>query len=159
MRKIDTLVCHHSASETGTVKTIDIEHRQRGWAGIGYHCVCYADGSLHQGRSDSAVGASVYGANAGKLAICLIGKLNEHPPTDAQLDALGHWLVVKGMAYDIRSDQVKGHGEVAIKNHGTLCPGKFLDMNRIRSWYHNCITEARAGKPVQSLAEYLKESE
>lgn len=159
MRKIDTLVLHHSASETGTVESIRREHLMRGFGDVGYHCICYRDGSLHQGRLDSRVGASVYGANTGKLAICLIGNLEEHPPTPAQLDALGHWLMTKGVAYNLRSDQVKGHGEAAIAHHGTLCPGRNLPLGRIRAWFHGNITLARAGKPVQSLAEHLKEGQ
>jgi N-acetylmuramoyl-L-alanine amidase len=154
MRKIDCLALHHSASETGTVESITAEHKQRGFATIGYHTLCLKDGSLHPGRPEAQIGASVYGANDGKLAICLIGDFTRHDPTPAQWDGLGHWLITKILEYNLRSDQVRGHREVSVKNHGTLCPGR-IPMKRIRAWCHVNIPRAKAGNPVGSLADYM----
>ena len=76
MRKINLIVVHCTATPEGrdvTVADIDKMHRAKGWKSIGYHYVIYRDGSVHQGRPVSEVGAHVYGHNANSIGICYVG--------------------------------------------------------------------------------------
>ena len=64
MRKINLIVVHCTATPDGrdvTVADIDKMHRAKGWKSIGYHYVIYRDGSVHEGRPVTEVGAHVYG--------------------------------------------------------------------------------------------------
>ena len=79
-RKIDKIIIHCSASREGqnvTVEQIDNMHRQRGFACIGYHYVIYIDGSIHEGRDISKIGAHTTGYNTGSIGICYIGGLDK----------------------------------------------------------------------------------
>lgn len=76
----DFIVVHCSATPEGkpfTAKDIDAWHRQRGWAGIGYHYVIHLDGSIEAGRPEDAVGAHVEGFNRNSLGVVYIGGLAE----------------------------------------------------------------------------------
>lgn len=159
MRKIGRLILHHTASDSGTVASIDKEHKEKGWIGIGYHTLILnahpgPDGHISQGRPDSQVGAAVKNRNAGNLYCCLVGKLHEHSATRKQLHALGHWLLKRGVQYNIKSQDILGHREWALPSNPTQCPG-LLPLDKIRKWYHDQIGPARRGEIVQSLAEYL----
>lgn len=146
MRAITQLVIHHSASPTGSVETITRDHVARGFETIGYHNVIgngrpLPDGHISAGRPHEKIGAGVFGANSGKLQVCLIGNFARTdegyagPPTEKQLDSLGHWILTNLKRYGIRSSEIYGHREVAIAGHGTLCPG-FGDktLREIRRW-------------------------
>ena len=50
--------------------------REKGWAGIGYHCVIPLDGSVEKGRDVSLPGAHVSGHNAKTIGICYIGGMD-----------------------------------------------------------------------------------
>ena len=80
-RKIDKIIIHCSASKEGvplTVEQIDKMHRARGFACIGYHFVIYLDGSIHEGRDISKVGAHTTGYNTGSIGICYVGGLDKN---------------------------------------------------------------------------------
>ncbi len=96
MRKINLIVVHCSATKEGvpvTVADITKWHKQRGFATIGYHYVVYADGTVHEGRPESQVGAHVSGYNSNSIGICYVGGLDKNGKskdtrTLAQKDAL-----------------------------------------------------------------------
>ncbi len=76
MRKINRIIVHCTATPAGrhvTVADIDRWHRQRGFAGIGYHYVIYLDGSVHEGRPVSRQGAHCSGYNATSIGVCYVG--------------------------------------------------------------------------------------
>lgn len=163
MREIDVVVIHHSAGPSGSVASIREEHRKRGWADIGYHEVIgngkgAPDGHIGKGRNHSEVGAGVFGANTGKLHVCLIGNFAagdagySGPPSAAQLDALGHWIMVNCKRYEVPTTNVRSHKEVALPGHGTLCPGfKDTTLVQIRRWAHMRL----AGLESASLSAWL----
>lgn len=158
MRRIDTLVIHHSATPRGDVESIRAAHRKRGYADIGYHDVIgngldLPDGHISTGRPHDQVGAGVFGANTGKLHVCLIGNFEEKPPTPAQLAALGHWLHTNLRRYKVAPAAVVGHREIALEGHGTLCPGRFMPLDRIRAW---CAAESSRKTPARDLATTLR---
>src|SRR4029077_329987 len=94
------VVLHHSANPTGSYGDIDKEHRKRlGWEGCGYHFVIgngtgSPDGQIEVARRWSEQKHGVHSRN-GKhpdvneygIGICLVGDLDEAPPTPRQIAA------------------------------------------------------------------------
>lgn len=163
MRAINCLVIHHSASKNDDVDSIRAGHKKRGFADIGYHNVIgngvkLPDGHISAARPHEKIGAGVFGANTGKLQVCLIGNFESTveghtgPPSEAQLNALGHWLHTNMRRYGVPAAQVKGHKEVSIPGHGTLCPGNRTPLNLIRAW---CAQERENEAPTVGLHAYL----
>lgn len=75
-RTIDEIIVHCSATPEGkdyTVEDIRRSHLARGFSDIGYHYVIYRDGSIHQGREESKIGAHCTGHNSHSIGICYIG--------------------------------------------------------------------------------------
>ncbi|SKB49310.1 N-acetylmuramoyl-L-alanine amidase [Sphingopyxis flava] len=78
MRKITDIVIHCSATPEGKdfgAASIDRWHKERGWAGIGYHYVVKRDGTIEPGRPLEKAGAHVAGHNANSVGIVYIGGL------------------------------------------------------------------------------------
>jgi len=144
------IVVHHSASDNDSPASIDRWHRQRGWDGLGYHFVIgngvhYPDGQLYVGdrwRSQThgahcKTGPGVYlnhkcpdnFFNDHGIGICLIGNLENHAPTPAQLDTLTRLIAALVRATTISPDAVYGHGEIT---HRTACPGGHCDLTTLR---------------------------
>ena len=75
-KTIDEIIVHCSATPEGkdyTVEDIKRSHLARGFSDIGYHYVIYRDGSIHQGREESKIGAHCTGHNSHSIGICYIG--------------------------------------------------------------------------------------
>lgn len=112
-------VIHHTASHDVSVKVIDRWHKERGWDCIGYHFVIRKDGSIESGRPLSKNGAH---ARTGKpysrnhyVGIALTGYDNF---TLKQTQSLIK-LILK-------------LGTKQIERHHESCPGKGLDIEKIR---------------------------
>lgn len=141
--KVDCLCIHHSATPAGNVEDFREEHKQRGFSDVGYHAVICngkggADGLVEPGRAEKYQGAGVYGANGGKLHVCLVGNFENTMPSVAQLRSLGNWLLNQMNRLDPAGHNIKisGHSEAAVKGHGTLCPGEWMRVRlpQIRTW-------------------------
>ena len=102
MRKITSIYIHHSASNWGDAKLIDLWHKERGFTGIGYHYVVlngfptaemYKNkifntelvGFIEKGRDIEKVGSHVTGHNKESIGICLIH--NDMPYIETQLES------------------------------------------------------------------------
>ena len=75
-RTINKIIVHCTAtrpSQACTVELIDQWHRERGFDCIGYHYVIYRDGSVHEGRALSKVGAHCTGQNSDSIGISYCG--------------------------------------------------------------------------------------
>lgn len=124
-RPVHTIIVHCAATPEGkdfTVADIRAWHRGRGWSDIGYHYVVYRDGSIHEGRPVSQVGAHVAGHNTGTIGVCYIGgvaadgKTAKDTRTTEQRASL-RWLVAE-LAKLHGADRIAGHREYAAK----ACP-------------------------------------
>lgn len=77
MRKIDTLVIHHTATPNERDETVAAIRRYhthiRGYSDIGYHAVITRDGVIHTGRPLEQVGAHVKGHNRGSIGVAMVG--------------------------------------------------------------------------------------
>lgn len=88
MRPIHLIVIHCSATRANRSYTVDDcrrDHRDRGYADIGYHYYIARDGEVHAGRPLSQVGAHARGFNKHSIGICYEGGLdNDGRPTDTR---------------------------------------------------------------------------
>ncbi len=124
-RTINKIIIHCTAtraSQDCTVQLIDQWHRQRGFDGIGYHYVIYRDGSVHEGRPLSKVGAHCTGQNSDSIGIAYCGGVAEDGTTpqdnrtDAQKATLKRLIAELRQAYG--NIPVYGHRDFATK----ACP-------------------------------------
>lgn len=142
LREWKFIVLHHSATEVGSVESIDAAHKQRKdadgnpWRGIGYHFVV----GNGRGMKDGEVSATFRwaeqceGAHAGDLqyntqgvGICLIGNFEMEPPTPAQLNSLQGLVVALRKGCQIDAKSVIRHTDIK----ATACPGKRFPMEKL----------------------------
>ncbi len=123
MKRLDTLIVHHSASRRSVTRDdIDSWHRAdpRNWASIGYHWVIEANGLIVPGRSLRSRGAHAGNRWNGRAwGVCVVGD-NTHADRKwraPQIRALRDLTVA--CATLVPGIWVKGHNEVK----ATLCPG------------------------------------
>lgn len=130
LKRIKLIVIHHSQRKIDSPKEIKKRHLARGFEDIGYHFLISKKGRLYQGRSEKFVGAHIYSNNKNSIGICLIGNFDQELPTKAQIKTLIKFLKNKIRNYDISVNNILGHRE--FPNVEKTCPGKFVDMNKIR---------------------------
>lgn len=135
MRTINKIIIHCSATPEGkdyTVEDIDRDHRKRGFAKIGYHYVIYRDGTIHQGRKESEVGAHARGYNANSIGVCYIGglardgKTTKDTRTQAQRDALVRLLRELVIRYP--DAEILGHRDLSPDKNGDgiVSPNEYI---------------------------------
>lgn len=114
------IVVHHSESSCETtVEDIDHWHKERGWAGIGYHFVIDCEGIVHDGRSLSIAGAHARGRNSDHIGICLIGRESF---SGAQQESLRSLIAQLAVTFPI----------VQIERHHERCPGPGIAVEQLR---------------------------
>ena len=136
------IVIHHTASEAGSIETINAAHLARKdkagntWLGIGYHFVIGNGHGMGDGEIEPTFRwrQQLHGAHAGDeeynqhgIGVCLVGNFENHRPSSAQLTAVKQLVGVLKSEYRIRGDRVVGHREVK----STACPGKFFPLAEI----------------------------
>lgn len=131
-RAISEIIVHCSATPEGRDFTIDQIrrwHLERGFSDVGYHYVVYRDGSVHQGRQESVIGAHCLGHNSRSIGVCYIGgcasdgKTPKDTRTPAQKRALRS--LVDRLLAKYPGATVHGHYEFAPK----ACPSfKICDL-------------------------------
>ena len=144
LRPWNVIVIHHSATRKGSVAGIDSAHRQRGWDGIGYHFVIGNGDGMRLGAVEPTFrwrnqreGAHAGGGAQGRpfnqlgIGICLVGQFQEDQPDTWQEERLAD-LIAELMHHlpTLGAARIIGHGDVPGKD--TDCPGKHLDIDRIR---------------------------
>lgn len=118
-RPVRRVFIHCSASDNpahDSAAVMDRWHREKGWAGIGYHYFIRKDGTLELGRDLEKTPAAQENNNTATIAICLHG-LDKDKFTEAQfktLRALCH-QINRAYGYEVT---FHGHCEVANK----ACP-------------------------------------
>lgn len=157
LREWKFIVLHHSATEVGSVESIDAAHKQRKdadgnpWRGIGYHFVV----GNGRGMKDGEVAATFRwteqceGAHAGDLqyntqgvGICLIGNFERESPTTAQLKSLQGLVAALQKGCQIDSKNVIRHTDIK----ATACPGKRFPMDKLRAGFVKADGEKRLVK-------------
>lgn len=125
MRVINEIIVHCTATPEGkdyTVADIDKWHKARGWKGIGYHYVIYRDGSIHQGRPETEIGAHCQGHNDNSIGVVYVGGLasDGKTPKDTRTDAQKKSLenLLKQLKQKYPKATIHGHRDFAAK----ACP-------------------------------------
>lgn len=136
----ECIVVHHSASDRSTPEGMRAYHmRDRGWDELGYHFVIgngvgYPDGRVFVGERWKS---QMHGAhcktpgnyhNEHGVGICLIGNLENHPPTAKQLDSLARLLAFLSEKSHIPRSRIYTHGGVTNK---TVCPGQHFSLSNV----------------------------
>lgn len=128
------IVLHHSATDSGSVESIDAAHRERkdasgkSWLGIGYHFVI----GNGRGMADGLVEPTfrwreqLQGAHAGSrlyneegIGICVIGDFSDQTPTPRQIAAARQLISHLSQRYQISADRVLRHSDL----QASECPG------------------------------------
>jgi hypothetical protein len=134
------IVIHHSANDRDTPEGMADWHVQRGWDELGYHFVIgngvrYPDGEVYVGSrwpkqktgAHCKVPDNYY--NEHGIGICLIGNLDNHPPTARQMEALTRLIAFLSQRCGIPVSRIYTHGGIT---HKTECPGRYFSLNNIR---------------------------
>ena len=121
-RGTDLVVVHHAAMPITTSRD-DIQdlHLSKGWAGVGYHKLVFADGSVADGRPEQMVGAHAFEANRRSIGIVLVGDFNRDRPDIVQLESAARITVDLLKKYRLPAEKVLPHRAV---NTDTDCPGR-----------------------------------
>jgi len=146
-----TVVVHHSATNSGSARTFDRYHKDKGWDELGYHFVIgngseTPDGMIEVGSRwhKQKHGAHCKTAdnffNERGIGICLVGDFTKTRPTARQMAALERLSTFLCMTCRIPADRVVTHGAVT---HKTACPGKHLPIGNVRRAVAQSVT-ARA---------------
>ncbi|MGI6245182.1 MAG: N-acetylmuramoyl-L-alanine amidase [Pseudochelatococcus sp.] len=156
MRKITHIVIHCSATPPErdvAAAEIDRWHRERGWAGIGYHFVIRLDGTVERGRAEAQAGAHVAGHNANSIGICYVGGVSasnvnvaQDTRTPAQKAAMER--LVRELLTRYPGAEVLGHRD--FPGVGKACPS--FDA---RAWWREAGAKAPAADPAESPGTYV----
>jgi len=134
------IVVHHSATEVGGASRFDRDHKAKGWDELGYHFVIgngsdTPDGAIEVGprwpiqKHGAHAKTPDNKYNEHGIGICLVGNMDNHPPTQKQLASLTRLAAYLADTYHIRQSDIIGH---KMTGKQTDCPGKYTDINQIR---------------------------
>lgn len=126
MKTIEGIVLHHSGVKVlQSVEIIHNYHKNKGWAGIGYHFYVRKDGSVYRGRPENMAGAHCPGVNSISLGICAEGDFEQEIMDDVQKNAIVELIKDIKLRYNIK--WIKGHREIL----STDCPGANYPLQEI----------------------------
>ena len=134
------IIIHHTAAEEKDTEQIRQYHLSKGWIDIGYNYVIEKSGKIVEGRSLLIPGAHCNndGMNDRGIGIAAIGNFNLHVISQVEYNSL--LLIIRQVMaeFGIPVKNVLGHKEV--EGAITDCPGKFIDMNTVRSDIEYAVT-------------------
>lgn len=126
MKTIEGIVLHHSGVKVlQSVEIIHNYHKNKGWAGIGYHFYVRKDGSVYRGRPENMAGAHCPGVNSISLGICAESDFEQEIMNDVQKNAIVELIKNIKSRYNIQ--WIKGHREIL----STDCPGANYPLQEI----------------------------
>jgi hypothetical protein len=140
------IVIHHSATDTGSVASIDDYHRRNnGWDGIGYDFVIGNGSGSSNGQVESTfrwtgqrTGAHCKTdesnwANESAIGICLVGNFDNSRPSSSQMASLMKLVRFLSERYDIPASRIYGHNTTPGHSTSTSCPGRFFPMSYVKT--------------------------
>ena len=128
MRNINKIIIHCSDSDIDShddISVIDRWHKERGWAGVGYHYFIQSNGNIQVGRDIRDVGAHAYGHNGDSIGICLHGR---NKFTESQFKMLA--MLIKYYTKEFSIKEVEGHYHY---DSNKTCPN--FDVNWFKKKY------------------------
>lgn len=146
MQEVEGIVLHNSGvTVLQSVETIHNYHKNKGWAGIGYHYYVRKDGSTYRGRPEDMAGAHCPGVNSISIGICAEGNFNEETMSEVQKQAIIELIKDIKSRYNIK--WIKGHREIL----ATSCPGTNFPLSEIVNAVEN-EKEPQTTKSIVDLA-------
>jgi len=142
-----THIILHTAAKRGDTSAAEIKRwhtlpkpQGNGWNDIGYHYVIRTDGLLEIGREEHVNGAHCAAGrmNSVSIGICIVGHGDFEVWTKAQEHTLRELVVKLCNKYSIPATNIKGHNEY---DNGKTCPGKLIDMDKVRSYFKTRLHE------------------
>ncbi len=126
------IVVHHSVTDSGDARYLDLIHRRRGFdRGLGYHFVIdngtddRLDGQIEASprwiKQMDGAHCNIGGMNECGIGICLVGDFTNERPSAKQMDALVLLVNTLRRYYRIPLSRIIRHKDVPGKN--TACPG------------------------------------
>ena len=145
-RKWDYIVIHHSATDQGSLASIDFYHRYERKPvfenGCAYHFVVgngtgTGDGQVEPSqRWDQQLDSTATRndqMNSEGMNVCLVGDFEKYEPTPGQMQALRELVVYLMLKHGIPSRRVFDHKDVNPPGSPTECPGKFFPMRELKT--------------------------
>lgn len=154
------IILHHSASPVDNYASIkDYHQKKHHWRDAGYHLILsnestdvplgYLEESTRYRNLSYALATRSRYHNLQSVHICVVGNYETAPVPDKLVPALAHALVTLKDRYHIEEDKILFHRDVG----ATLCPGRFINKAKIRSWMKNRALECPAN--VKSQQEQI----
>ncbi len=146
------ILIHHSAGhdtpelDTAAISRYHVEGH--GWRAIGYNALVEQIlGGYHvvMGRPLTIPGAHCPGRNRDSIGVCLVGNFElAHPPRD-QLRCAADFLAGLCLLAGIPVERIERHSD----HRATACPGKWLDIELLRSMVADRLASAEISMPNQ----------
>lgn len=124
--RTDYIILHHRAGD-GDIESIHKQHKNQGWAGIGYHFYVRKNGEIYRGRPESTVGAHCLNYNKASVGVCFEGNFENEEMSAVQLKS-GTELV-QYLKEKYPNAKIVRHGDMM----STACPGKNFPFEKIKS--------------------------
>lgn len=115
--KTTRIILHNADAKKCSAQDIHRWHKERGWAGMGYHFLVRKDGTIERGRPENTVGAHASGHNSDSIGICFEGDFMSERMGQAQINAGRELISYLKSKYGI--SKVQKHKDV----NPTNCPG------------------------------------
>jgi N-acetyl-anhydromuramyl-L-alanine amidase AmpD len=158
-RRWNYIVIHHSATTSGCAADFDAAHKRNGWDELGYHFVIgngtdTRDGHVEVGprwqkqKWGAHAKTSDNRFNQRGIGICLVGDFDHAHPTPRQLRALTQLTAYLMDRHGIPPQHVIGHRDTK----PTACPGRHLDVARIRQSAAVAVAQARRANNTLAAA-------
>lgn len=151
MKEIEGIVLHNSGvSVLQSIEVIHNYHKNKGWAGIGYHYYVRKDGSVYRGRPENMAGAHCPGVNSTSIGICAEGNFDEEIMSEVQKQAIIELVKDIKSRYNIK--WIKGHREIL----ATSCPGANFPLEEIKNAFEN-IKDEEITQTTKSIVDLANE--
>ena len=125
MRTVDKIIIHCTATPEGrpvTIADVDKWHKERGFAGIGYHYLIGLNGEIWKGRDEWEIGAHTLGENQRSIGIAYVGGMTKDmkkaKDTRTELQKKSMLKLIKELKTKYHNAKVYGHRDFAKKD----CP-------------------------------------
>ena len=123
--KTTRMILHNADASKCSAQDIHRWHKERGWAGMGYHFLVRKDGTIERGRPENTVGAHASGHNSDSIGICFEGAFMSERMGQTQINAGKELIAYLKSKYSI--SKVQKHKDV----NPTNCPGANFPFDAI----------------------------
>lgn len=141
-KKWKYIVIHHSVTDAGDARSLDLIHRRRGFnRGLGYHFVIdngtntRIDGQIESSprwtKQLDGAHCSAAGMNKRAIGICLVGDFTDEQPSEAQVESLVILVNTLKGYYHIPSSHIVRHKDVL--GAKTECPGRSFPWQEFKA--------------------------